>query len=62
MAEYKKRYGVWSGNQWGAPPDRERCAEEIFVKRWYSMQCSRKAVTGPENAYCKQHAKKREKV
>lgn len=50
------RYGVWSGKPWGRRYDSSRCAEEI-QNGWISYQCSRKPGHGPEELYCKQHAK-----
>ena len=57
LAQYKKAYGSWAGNNKGHPPDFERCAEEISSDRYSMMyhQCSRKNGHGPHGAWCKQH-------
>lgn len=52
------RYGVWGGCPKGVPKDTNRCAWEI----WNGFapggkQCSRKRGHGPEQNYCKQHAR-----
>lgn len=56
---YKKRYAQWAGNMEGVKPDYSCCAASVyddFSKLW--LQCARKRSTGPDNAYCWQHAKK----
>lgn len=42
-----------------AKPDPDRCAAGVS-DGWTHAQCARKRGHGPEGAYCKQHAKKRE--
>lgn len=54
---YPKSYGRWAGKPNGTKPDYARCAEHVFGS-YYSHQCSRKRGHGPDQAYCKQHAKK----
>lgn len=51
-----RRYGAWAGNKDGKPYDPKRCAAEVGDGfRFY--QCLRKPVAGPDNLYCRQHAK-----
>lgn len=60
--EYKDRYGQWAGVPKGREPDFTRCAEEVHSTYGFiHHQCSRKRGHGPDNAYCKQHAKMRER-
>jgi hypothetical protein len=58
----KKRYGQWAGNPRGTAYNPEKCAHEVHSPdgwRWY--QCSRKNGHGPDELFCKQHAKLYEK-
>lgn len=57
----KYRYGEWAGNPKGMAywPNRcayEICDYEIWTDGNYS-QCSRNPGYGPDNLYCKQHAR-----
>lgn len=53
---HKERYGSWSGDPNGFPPDYSLCCEQVRDSRvWGSYQCRRKCGHGPEGAYCKQH-------
>lgn len=54
---YEQRYNVWGGNASGKAPDYSRCCEVVSHGTGLSKQCSRKRGFGPEEAYCKQHAK-----
>ena len=54
---YQHRYSVWAGNPAGSTPDYERCCEVVSNGIGLTKQCSRKRGFGPDNAYCKQHAK-----
>jgi hypothetical protein len=51
------RYGTWAGNPKGRPYNEGKCAYELMHDMLFS-QCSRNAGHGPEELYCKQHAKK----
>ena len=54
----KYRYNVWGGNPKGNPFHEGDCAYEYeLLENWLTRQCSRKACAGPNNLYCKQHAK-----
>jgi len=54
----KYRYGAFRGLS-GWPYAFDRCAMEVFTKfHFCPAQCTRKPVAGPDNLYCKQHAKK----
>jgi hypothetical protein len=50
------KYSVWAGNSKGLPYKPEKCAYEIF-RDYVGRQCARSNGHGPENLYCKQHAK-----
>ena len=53
------RYGVWTGCPKGRAHVPARCAWEV-MERGRGMlyfQCRKPAVFGPENLYCKQHAR-----
>lgn len=54
------RYGSNATNGFrGAPEDPARCVEEVWngPRGMTSSQCSRKRGHGPNNEWCKQHAK-----
>lgn len=53
-----KRYGF---NSWGkgTPYNPARCAKSVCSSDgWHIYQCSRKAGHGPDELFCKQHAKR----
>lgn len=52
-----RRYGQWAGNPNGYRFKPSRCACEVSSK-YLLVQCSRKPGHGPDELYCKQHAKK----
>lgn len=66
MAEYNSmsshhstRYGQWAGSPNGSATNKNGCAEQVWPKgQWHSSQCARKRGHGPEEAFCKQHAKR----
>lgn len=58
-SRHEKRYGQWAGNPNGHEADPKRCAASVF-SNWYPVQCGRRRGYGPEQAYCKQHAKRYE--
>ena len=54
------RYSAWACNPEGVKYNEKKCAAEVWGVwgHWYySRQCSRKNGHGPDNLYCKQHAK-----
>jgi len=55
----KRIYGAWAGDTKGRVEDESRCIEEVKAQEgwghWY--QCQRKRGHGPNELYCKQHAK-----
>ena len=56
----ERRYGRWVGNRKGVSEDKELCVESVYndYDRFSrSSQCSRKRGYGPNNLYCKQHAR-----
>jgi len=54
-------YDQWAGNPKGISEDPSRCVAEVSdFTGWHSNQCSRKRGYGPNDEYCKQHAKKLE--
>lgn len=56
----KYRYRMWAGNPKGYRYNEGYCAEEVMDGGMSPLfhQCSRKAVAGPSNLYCRQHAKR----
>ena len=50
------KYNVWAGNPKGRAYNKNNCAWEVW-DNMLSYQCSRKNGHGPNNLYCKQHAK-----
>lgn len=57
-----RRYGQWAGDPKGVAEDETRCIQEVWPPDgWIPYQCSRKRGYGPNNLYCKQHAKKAER-
>ena len=50
------RYGEWPGNPKGNAYLPARCAFEVS-SGWLFAQCARKPGHGPDELYCKQHAK-----
>lgn len=52
-------YGRWVGNPAGRRYNVKYCAYEVREKQRGAMarQCSRKRGHGPDNLYCKSHAK-----
>lgn len=57
LKEAKKiRYNKWAANPKGHPYVKGYCAYEVWTGV-HSYQCNRKSGYGPENLYCKQHAK-----
>ena len=55
-----RRYGRWAGNSYGLPENNASCIIEVAEPgRWiiHYHQCSRKRGYGPDELYCKQHAK-----
>lgn len=55
----KRRYGCWAGRPNGMPEDITRCVAAIYAgSRFISQQCTRVRGFGPNEEYCKQHAKK----
>lgn len=58
------RYGQWAGDLRGVPEDVMRCVVEVWPKdgRRIPWQCLRKRGYGTDGMYCKQHAKKEERV
>ena len=54
---YDEAYGQWAGNKKGFKPDYDRCCEQVY-SNWRFYQCQRKRGYGPDEAYCKQHAKR----
>jgi hypothetical protein len=62
MAE-ERRYDCWAGNTKGIPEDKTRCVEEVTdFTGWHPYQCSRKRGYGPDGLYCRQHAKRLERI
>lgn len=60
--EYQREYGQWAGNPRGQKPDLSKCAKGVYSNGSYiESQCCRARGHGPDQAYCKQHAKKKEK-
>lgn len=58
-ADGNRRYGRWAGNPSGESEDAERCIAEIpNPPSWTHIQCGRKRGHGPDEKFCKQHAKK----
>ena len=53
----KYRYCTWAGDQKGRAFDPARCAHEVY-ERGLFYQCSRKPGHGPDEIFCKQHAKR----
>lgn len=53
----KFRYGRWAGNPDGTSYDEARCAWEVGRNYLSFYQCSRKNGHGPEEIFCKQHAR-----
>jgi hypothetical protein len=53
----KYRYNRWASNPRGTKYDPTRCAYEVYGG-WIMYQCQRKPGAGPDNLYCKQHAKR----
>ena len=55
----KKPYRVWGGNPTGNPHDPTRCAAQVADSGRSCLfhQCIRKPGHGPDDLYCKQHAK-----
>jgi hypothetical protein len=53
----RRRYNVWGGNPNGTPYKEGRCAEQVWQqgRGALSYQCTRKAVTGPDKLFCRQH-------
>ncbi len=53
------RYNRWGGNSKGTPFNPACCAWESIGSERGALpwQCRRKPGHGPENIYCKQHAK-----
>ena len=51
------RYGAWAGNPKGTPYNHNCCAYEVS-DGWLFRQCYRKSGYGPEQLYCKSHAKR----
>lgn len=56
----KYKYGSWAGNPKGYPHNPEYCAYEVWPndRAMIPYQCNFKAKCGPDNLYCKRHAKK----
>jgi hypothetical protein len=54
-----RRYCEWAGNPKGNPEDPKRCIVEVSEtgRSMLSHQCYRKRGYGPEEEFCKQHAK-----
>lgn len=56
---HQDKYGQWAGNPNGQKADLARCAQSVTPKgEWVSRQCSRARGFGPDQAYCKIHAKR----
>jgi hypothetical protein len=54
----KHKYNKWAGNPSGWDYVEDRCAYDVWDKYMFgSRQCFRKAGHGPDELYCKQHAK-----
>ncbi len=51
----EKVYGQWAGSK-GRSYNEGYCASELY-SGYIPRQCSRKSGNGPDNLYCKQHAK-----
>ena len=57
--ETKAEAEAYHYGSWGAIAyDPKRCAYEFYDRNWLMFQCSRKPGHGPDELYCKQHAKK----
>ena len=56
----ERRYGKWSGNPLGEPEDDRLCAEQVnnHERGWIPKQCRKPRGHGPNNEYCRQHAKR----
>ena len=54
------RYFRWAGNPRGIAYDPRYCAFEVWEsgRGCRAWQCSNKPKAGPDNLYCKMHAKK----
>lgn len=52
----KYHYNTWAGNPDGTRYRSKYCAYGVW-RNWMNSQCSRKPNYGPDNLYCKQHAK-----
>ncbi len=58
----ERRYDKSALNPKGIAEDKTLCVAEVKdFSGWHFYQCSRKRGYGPEDKYCKQHAKKAEK-
>lgn len=53
----KRRYGQWAGNEAGIAEDKIKCVAEVGWDEFITRQCQRKRGYGPNDLYCKQHAK-----
>jgi hypothetical protein len=58
-----RRYNKWAGNSEGTKEDITRCIVQVSDRGKFSLfyQCRRKRGYGPNNLFCKQHAKLLEK-
>jgi len=54
----KYRYRVWGGEPKGIAYVEGVCAYEVWPHRGLPYQCQRQNGHGPDELYCKQHAKK----
>ena len=55
----KRRYGKWAGNPNGYPERWGDCIAEVHdYSSCLFHQCCRKRGYGPDQKFCKQHAKK----
>ena len=58
-----RRYDQWTGRPEGIPEDPTRCVASVMDETgWHSYQCKRKRGYGPNGEYCKQHAKRIERI
>ena len=54
----KRHYGAWAGNPYGHPERWGDCIAEVHdATSGLFYQCQRKRGHGPDQRFCKQHAK-----
>lgn len=57
------RYGNTAANPGGTKFKAERCAYEVWPDNgWHPRQCRKPPGSGPDNLYCRQHARRVESI